>query len=414
MARPAPNPSFGGFWALALLSNSATAASWIAINWQLGNTALPEWVPVLSQSGSAVAGILGATSGFYLQKRLGATRLLRHTSAAQAAATGAAACLWVVIGSSTPAVEITILLLLTIVIAGIGGVGGPSWIAMVTRWPGSTEARGELLARDSGQYQLARALGPLAGGAAVLVLGEQSVAVLCALDCVTFLGVSRYFARMPPVELIERPATPVGRRSSRRHFTTALALLFLVGFGFDGARAYLSRVSQSIGIDAAGFSLTVAAIGVGATIAGLVPRRSPSSSSAPSPRSSLALLVAALLAWGTTAAIAHQHLLLLQVVLLIVGGLMGGAGIGSAFATLTTAHMRTVGDARGSVDVTIARTVAGSIGAGTIAASLYLGTNPFLPCLITVGGAFIWALASRPPSDTGSEHPFSPRPAERR
>lgn len=256
------------FWILALVSNLASSAAVVAVLWALGDERLPVGVLLVYQLSGVVGTLAGVAVGARLAIQLGHRRCIAVSSVLAAAgvlAAGAAA--WSPTGDLATGQAILVALLLS-VLPFAGGIGGPAWLALVSRWPGTREPTRQLL-RDSMQFQAGRSLGPLVAAA---LLAATTLAVQVAAVASATAGVL-----VALVVLVLRPgAEDVAEPAPRRRWRNASGELLrtpavwgiaALSLSSDGARTYLPRFVRGQDLDQVVYSGTVSALAASAVLA---------------------------------------------------------------------------------------------------------------------------------------------------
>lgn len=177
-----------------------------------------------------------------------------------------------------------------IVLAGIttfmGGVNGPSWVTVVARWGGNPVGRQRRLLADSAAFQVAAAVGPLAGSLVVAsasllwVLPFMNIAMNAAVAAVVGWGTRRYPLAAPTssdgeehseVKSALAPGDEERGRSRGELLRSIrvlppLALLILAAFA-DPLRTVLPFLVREAGGAAVTLAATTAALAVAAALA---------------------------------------------------------------------------------------------------------------------------------------------------
>ncbi|MCC2314163.1 MFS transporter [Cellulomonas xiejunii] len=371
--------SFRAFWWIALASNVAAGAQGVAVAWYLGDENLPASVLVAFQLSSVVSGLFGIATGSAMARRLGPMRTVSIALLLEASLCVAVAFIALAPHGAFDAAQAYA----TALTAGAGisfaaGVGGPSWVAIVSRWPGSTDEKTQLL-RDNAQFQLGRFVGPLIGGW-VLVITVFSVQWLAAVNALSFVMVAWIFwsSRLKGEAA---PATS-GRSSGRSPLAVgkimrdpAVWAFVTVAMTADTIRTFLPRLIRLAGEPEWVFVGTLALLALSAAAGGALSGRF-----LPSDR-----VVAAYALLGITLSIATWS------AAVVVPGptmwMLGGAFMGISVALVTVALTKILMDAqpaasraRGAALAMGARTVGSAAGGVIAGATLALfGGLTFVP-----------------------------------
>jgi len=182
-----------------------------------------------------------------------------------------ASCCAAALAASRP--ESAALLVLTVVAIGTGLVGlAISWQSMIPDLVGR-EAVGSAALVDGASFNAARALGPIAGGLGLSLIGPSATfAATAALFAVCAAAVAWATPRKAMTRTVRDPLVKsirAGLRFTRHSRWTRRLLLRLVLFGLPSSAlwALLPLVAhQRLGLDADGFGLLFGVVGIGAVL----------------------------------------------------------------------------------------------------------------------------------------------------
>ena len=150
-------------------------------------------------------------------------------------------------------------------------IGGPAWIALVTRWPGSKEASHQLLL-DSVQSQLGRFVGPLVGGILIGAVADviQWLSLANALSF-ALVALLAWFVCLPEDHPHRQPQPNRGSHSVMRVMGTIPGIgIVMVAIGTDSARTFLPRFMQIDGQGEVYYAWTVSTLSLLAAIGAFV------------------------------------------------------------------------------------------------------------------------------------------------
>jgi predicted MFS family arabinose efflux permease len=344
---------------VALLSNLAAGAQAVAVAWQLGDDSFPVSVLVLFQTSALVGGLLGIAIGSRLVDRLGVRRTVLVSSLLEAVV-----CAIVAGATITPAGGTLTLgqAFATAVAAGAGisfaaGTGGPSWVALVSRWPGTDDETGQLL-RDNAQFQLGRFLGPILGGL-VMAATLYPVQWLAAANALTFVAMAAILLAVPESRPHVRTPGASGTTAWLLLRHPALWAVGSLAVAADSARVFLPRLVRMADQPEVVYTTCVAVLAVTAAAGGVLGGRVSVSERTMAVWGLLGS-AAGVLAWSLASGAGAM--------LWFVGAAVMGLSIATAAAALTTLLMRSQGEAsrsRGAAFGMAARTVGGALGGVT-------------------------------------------------
>lgn len=384
-------PRFALFWSVALVSNTASAAQLVAVMWLLSDPAFSPWVLVNYQLVTVAGSLLGIACGSAIVARQGVRTTLLLSTAVEALA-----ALVVAIGTTaweTHASESRAVLLgAACAFVPLGaGLGGPAWLALVVRWPGTGRNRDAQLLLDGAQFQLGRLAGPLVAGW-VLSSAPEAVARIAWVNFLTFIAVASVVAGVRPIHEItpenrssDPPAAPPRRSLWRVPVTGAIALSAVA---VDSTRMFLARYMREVNETESMYASCLALIALGGAVTAFSLSRSKRGLEAFGPRGCL-VAAAALASWAAAPWVGSWAWLL--------GSALLGPSVAIISASFTGSLIRAAGpdrESRGAATAMSARTAAGS--AGGVAQSLLI---PLVGTLAIFGAAALMVLAwyaSRP------------------
>ncbi|WP_242086512.1 MFS transporter [Microbacterium lacticum] len=364
---------FGLFWVAALLSNTVAAAQVVVLAWCLSDLSLPITVLVALQGADLLGTLAGVAVGAWAVSRFGHRRTLVVGSLLEGVA-----CVVVAIVAFAPGNELSVgQAYLVAVLAGVApfaaALGGPAWIVLVSRWPGTNSDTRQLLL-DGVQFQVGGFLGPLVGGAAI-------AAVLHALQWISAANAITFFVIAALVLALRGFPEPLVARDSRGPTWTigslarspAIWAMAVSSLATESSRIYLPRILRQAGEGPATLSIVLALISAGAVLAGLVTSRLTLRNRTLAAFALLGLSLG-LGIWAVT-----PYLLPLG---WFVGAVVVGAAVGIVHAPLMTMLMEQAGEDRrasGAAAGMAVRTIAGALG-GVLFAALVapLGSLVFL------------------------------------
>ncbi|QLQ36949.1 MFS transporter [Micromonospora robiginosa] len=370
---------FPVFWCFALLSNTAASAQWVNIAWALGDNRLPAAVLAVWQISALLGTIPGVLLGARAARRFGHVRTLVWSSAVEAVSCLAvAAAAWDTGGGLSTRRALLVAVVCSVTPFAVG-FGGPSWLALVSAWPG-TASRTRQLLLDSIQFQLGRTAGPPVAAFLIATVGHP-VPVAAVANAATFLAVTvimaaaaRTLRHVPPPPAPAGGPTPARRPSWRLFGSTAVLAAAGYALASDTSRLYVARLIRAADQPAVVFSVTVSVVALTAAVAAAVAarRRLPDRRLA---QLGLGLLAAGLVTWATAST--------LGVPAWIAGGALVGASLPLAHAALTSLVMGEAGDADQATGAAVTMaTNTGAVALGsTVVAPLVspLGPLVFLP-----------------------------------
>lgn len=384
------NVTFQVFWFVALLSNIAASAQYVAVVWGLAAEYLPAAVLLLNQVSGVVGTLLGVRVGSRLTARLGHRRTIALSSTIEALG-----CLAVAVTAYAPGGVLTMgravaLALITSIAPFAAGIGGPAWVALVADWPG-TRRRTQQLLLDSTQFQLGRFLGPLVG-AAVLAATALAIQWLSIANAATYLAIAILML------VLRAETTDLPTRPSRRSWRSASAEwlrsppvwgLAAIALSADAARVFFPRVLRQSGESQTVYSASVSALALAAVVSAAIASRATIDDKWMS-IAGLGGMGAALCLWSAGGTAGYMAW--------VGGAIVLGASVSVATASLTSTLMANAGAGRQSAAAATAmvtRTAIGSGGAALMAVLVTgLGALAFIP-LACVAAVVTAAYASR-------------------
>lgn len=382
---------FGLFWSLALLSNTCAAAQSAAVLWLLGADGLPGGLLLVYQLAGVVGTLAGVAVGSRVTVRLGHRRCIALSSGLEAAGCLAvAAASLAPSGALDPGQAVAVAVLLS-TFPFAAGIGGPAWLALVSRWPGTAAPTRQLLL-DSTQFQAGSFVGPLVG-AAVLAATVFAVQVVAVVNAITFGLIAAV------VLALRAGAEDVADRAPRRPWRdTSTGLLAgpsvwgltALAVSADAARVYLPRFIQEQGGQQAVYSVSLSALALAAVASAALASRLRITDRVMS-AGGLGLTALALLSWGLTPQLGAGGW--------VLGGLLLGCGISLATASLTSTLMSDAGEGRPAAAAGTAmavRTGGGAAGGVVMAGVAGLGAVACLPFAVApLAAAALVALGRR-------------------
>ena len=374
--------SFRSFWWIALASNVAAGAQGAAVAWFLGDENLPPSVLVVFQLSSVISGLLGIAVGSGAVRRIGPLRTVSVAMLLEATL-----CIVVALVAIAPTGSLAVpQAYATALAAGAGisfaaGVGGPSWVAIVSRWPGVTDEKAQLL-RDNAQLQLGRFIGPIIGGW-VLILTVFSVQWLAALNALTFILVGWFFWASKSHDdnmqvTFYRPADSYRLVVEKTIRDPAVWGFVIVAMTADTIRTFLPRLIRMAGEPEWVFMATLALLALSAAVGGALGGRLLQSDRATAAYA-LVGVATSIFAWSAAAVVPGPTMWLL-------GAAIMGISVALVSAALTKMLMDAQADffrARGAAIAMVARTVGSAAGGAIVGATLMgLGGLTFVPFAI--------------------------------
>lgn len=346
--------SFRAFWVVALLSNMAAAAQWVAIGWSLGDTRLPAAILFLGQAARAVGSLSGALAGVRVIRRLGYRRTLVVSSTLEAVA-----CL--VIGAVAYSPDGTLSTGQATAVATVNllgpfaiGLGGPAWVSLVAEWPGTADRTRQLLL-DSIQFQAGRTLGPLVG-AAILAVTVHAVQWASLANAATFAMVVACMSvkgRSASDGAVEPAAPKLGPRGDLLA-DRALWGVTAIAASADAGRVYLPRLVRAAGGSQLTYSVIQSLLAAAAIAAAAVATRVKAADRVVA-ATGLVALATGLASWGVAGSAGA--------VAWLTGAVLVGVGVALASAALTSLMIVAAGPARAAAavaTVNVTRTVVGT------------------------------------------------------
>lgn len=382
---------FAVFWVVALLSNLTAAAQSVAVLWALGDTALPPVVLLVYQISGVIGTFIGIAVGGRLVVRLGHRRCIVVSSTLEGVACLAVAAAALSGTGTFTNGQALVVALLMCAFPFAAGIGGPAWIALTSRWPGTSDATRQLLL-DSTQFQAGRFVGPLVGAAvlAATVYAVQVVSIFNALTCAAVVGIM-LLLRPGPEDVAEpRPRTSWRSASLRWIRVPAVWGIAVLALSGDAARVYLPRFVREQGDPQIVYSATVSALALAAVVSAAA-----ASKIRLSDRTlgvvSLVATAAALLVWSASSALGGWTW--------ILGGALIGCGVSLGSASLTNSMMTEAGEGHAAAAAgtgMVVRTGVGALGGVLLASIAGLGALAYLPFgLIAILGTAAYVARTR-------------------
>lgn len=259
---------FARFRALVLVQLANAIGVWmhvVATQWILTEAGHSATVVAAAPAAMSVPFFLLCLPVGALAGRISPVRMM----ASATAVSGLASCGASLLAARAP--DSVFLLLLTVVAIGSGLVGlAISWQSQIPRLV-DRAAVGSAAVVDGAAFNLARAVGPVAGGIGLSLLGPPATFVVTAalfvLCTLCLIGLSpRKLPVSPPSETLVQSIRG-GLRFTRNSPWTRRLLFRLCLFGFPSAALWALLplvVHQRLGLEASGFGLLSGMIGLGA------------------------------------------------------------------------------------------------------------------------------------------------------
>jgi len=256
--------SYRYFWFASLLSNISAGAQSVGVMWLLGDDHLQSWVLITFQF-SNLAGTLGGISlGARLINKLGFRRTVVLSSIMEFVF-----CIIVAASSYAPSGHLSMMQAYIVAFLSLGGpfaagIGGPAWISLISKWPGSHSQTKQIL-YDSAQFQIGRFLGPIFGGALMLVTRNEvqisSIANAATYACIAVI----LFLTIEFADRVQ-PAPKKALTTSGMDFVKSKPLwgIAALAFSADSSRIFLARLIQQNGNSSLIYSISIAVLAVSA------------------------------------------------------------------------------------------------------------------------------------------------------